>query len=193
MTEIHAWIIRWQAGDNCAGEALYNYHRESIYRLAYALLGDLNDAEEVVQDALLYALTHVDRYDPNRASFATWLHTIAVSRCRDHYRRQNISRLLLPRRPQLEQNLPDPRPTPEQYIIQSESYDEIWQAIRELSQPLREAIVLRHWAGHTYHEMAQILGCPIRTAQSRVRLAYQNLRSKIITASKSDFEIEEIR
>jgi DNA-directed RNA polymerase specialized sigma24 family protein len=48
--------------------------------------------------------------------------------------------------------------------------------VQALSPQLREAILLRYWAGHTYQEMADILGCPLRTAQSRVRLAYQRLR-----------------
>jgi len=51
---------------------------------------------------------------------------------------------------------------------------------------LREAILLRYWAGHTYQEMADILGCPLRTAQSRVRLAYKQLRVVLAPAHSID-------
>ena len=70
-------IQRWQKnGDEQAAEGLYRAHCERVYRLAYALLGDGDDAEEVMQDSLVYALTRINLYDPQRASFTTWLHTI---------------------------------------------------------------------------------------------------------------------
>lgn len=50
------------------------------------------------------------------------------------------------------------------------------EALDELSDTLREAIVLRLWGGYSYKEIAQIVGCPLRTAQSRVRLAIDELR-----------------
>jgi DNA-directed RNA polymerase specialized sigma24 family protein len=47
--------------------------------------------------------------------------------------------------------------------------------VQNLAPVLREAIILRHWGGHTYDEIAEITGCPAKTAQSRVRLAHQKL------------------
>ncbi len=64
---------------------------------------------------------------------------------------------------------------PEEHAIRSEERNMVWEAVQNLSPPLREAIVLRHWGGHTYQEIGDIVGCPLKTAQSRVRLAYQRL------------------
>jgi DNA-directed RNA polymerase specialized sigma24 family protein len=50
--------------------------------------------------------------------------------------------------------------------------------------------LLRHWADHTYQEIAAILDCPLRTAQSRVRLAYQQLRATLAAADLNYFEEE---
>jgi DNA-directed RNA polymerase specialized sigma24 family protein len=61
-----------------------------------------------------------------------------------------------------------------------------------LSQPLREAILLRYWADHTYQEMADILDCPLRTAQSRVRLAFDKLRDRLAQADLINFEEERV-
>jgi DNA-directed RNA polymerase specialized sigma24 family protein len=47
-------------------------------------------------------------------------------------------------------------------------------------------VLLRYWAGHTYKEMAEILDCPLPTAQSRVRLAYQRLRVILSPGSLAD-------
>ena len=73
--------------------------------------------------------------------------------------------------------------TPELEIINKESNDTIWYALQQLSPLTREAVVLRHWGGHTYIEIAEIVGCSMKTAQSRVRIAHGQL-SKILNPNE---------
>lgn len=186
-------IERWQNGDDRAAEQLYSYYREPTFRLAYGLLGNVADAEEAAQDALTYALIHINRYNPDRAGFNTWLHTITVSRCRDRQRRKRLSTLPLTRWLQRGGDAPDPTPTPERQTAQSETCSEVWTAVQGLKPDLREAILLRYWAGHTYQEMADILNCPLRTAQSRVRLAYKQLRAMLASAEINYFEDKRVQ
>jgi RNA polymerase sigma-70 factor (ECF subfamily) len=188
MTDINVLIERWQSGDQRAAEALYNHHREPTFRLAYGILGNPADAEEAAQDALTYALTNIRRYDPQRASFGTWLHTIAVSRCRDRLRRRRLPQFSLTNWLQGGGDAPDPAPSQEQQVVSAETHGEIWTAVQALSPALREAVLLRYWAGHTYREMAEILHCPLPTAQSRVRLAYQHLRAALSSSGLADLE-----
>ena len=177
MADIGALIERWQQGDERAAEAIYNHFRDSTFGLAYTLLDDPADAEEVAQDALTYALSHIDRYDPQRARFTTWLHTITVSRCRNKRRRRFLPSLSLFTWLRGGGDTPDPAAGPEPQAVQKATADEVWAAIQTLSQPLREAILLRHWADYTYQEIGDMLGCSLRTAQSRVRLAHRQLRT----------------
>lgn len=174
-TDLDRLIERWHAGDERAAESLYNLHQERAYRLAYALLGNADDAEEAAQDALAYALLHIHHFDERRSQFTTWLHMITVSRSRDLLRKRRLPTLSLTawllRRP----SPPAPGPGPEQKAEQREVRSAVWQAVQALNPMLREAIVLRHWSGHTYQEIAEIVGCPMKTAQSRVRLAHQKL------------------
>jgi RNA polymerase sigma-70 factor (ECF subfamily) len=176
-------IQRWlTSGDESAAEALYRAHHVRVYRLAYALLGDRDEAEEVMQDVMVYALTHLDRYDPQRAALTTWLHAITVSRCRDRGRRRRLPSVSLGN---WLGNDDEPAATaagPERTAIAQEDRHELWQALDQLSPKLREAIVLRYWGGQTYQEMAQILSCPLPTAQSRVRLAFERLRELLSPA-----------
>ncbi len=188
MPDINALIERWQDGDEWAAEALYNHHRESIFRLAYGLLGQSADAEEVAQDALAYALSRINQYDPGKASFSTWLHRIAVSRCRDRQRRKWLPSLPLSQWLKWGGDAPDPAPTPERQAVQVETRSQVWAAVQALKPKQREAILLRYWAGHTYQEMADILDCPLRTVQSRVRLAYKQLRAALAPAELNHFE-----
>jgi len=190
MTDPLAMIRRWQAGDEYAAEALYNQYRDTTFNLAYVLLNNAADAEEVAQDALTYALTHINHYDPQRARFSTWLSTITVSRCRNKRRRHYLPSLSLFAWFKGGGDACDPTPDPERLAMQASTRDEIWEAIQSLSHPLREAILLRHWGDYTYREIANIMGCAQGTAQSRVRLAYQQLEKKF---SQSDVRnLEEI-
>jgi RNA polymerase sigma-70 factor (ECF subfamily) len=182
--QVDVWIEQWQGGDERAAEALYDHFRNQTFRLAYGLLGQADDAEEAAQDALTYALVNIARYDPRRASFSTWLHTITVSRCRDRRRRKRLPRVPLSRwlgwgADDSGRDIPSERAGPEEQLLTAEMHGEVWEAVQSLSQPQREAILLRYWAGHTYREMADIIGCPLPTAQSRVRLAYKNLRLRL--------------
>ena len=142
-------IERWRAGDQRAAESVCNVHKEQTFRLAYALLGNSEDAEEATRDALTYALLNIRHFDKRRSKFTTWL--------------QN-------RRSPL-----DSRPGPEQRVTENENCKSVWDAIQVLSPDLREAATLRYWGGLNYQEIAEITGCTMKTAQSRVRLAHQKL------------------
>jgi RNA polymerase sigma-70 factor (ECF subfamily) len=193
MTETERWIERWQAGDERAAKALYERFRASTYRLAYSLLGNAEDAEEAAQDALTYALTNIHRYDPTRASFSTWLHTITVSRSRDRHRRRKPPLFSLSRWLGRGREPSTDRSGPEQHAVARETRHEVQDALQALSPPLREAVVLRYWAGHTYREIADIMDCPVRTAQSRVRVAYEQLRTRLAPSVLHQMKEEESR
>jgi RNA polymerase sigma-70 factor, ECF subfamily len=179
MSDIETLIQRWLSGDESAAEAIYNQCRGTTYGLAYALLDNAADAEEVTQDVLAYALSHIDRYDPQRARFSTWLHTITVSRCRNKRRRRFLPSISLFIWQEEGSDEIDPAPDMETLIVQRDTQDEVWRAIRTLSEPLREAVLLRHWDDYSFQEIAQILNCPLRTAQSRVRLAHLQLKKQL--------------
>jgi RNA polymerase sigma-70 factor (ECF subfamily) len=187
-------IQRWlRDGDESAAEALYDTYRVRVYRLAYALLGDGGDAEEVMQDVMVYVLNHLDRYDPQRAALITWLHTITVSRCRDRRRRKRLPRVPLGDWVEGGGGIAAPGTGPEGTAIARESRHQLWRALDQLSPKLREAVVLRYWGQHTYQEIGQILGCPLSTAQSRVRLAYERLRELLSPAGVPALEGESLR
>ena len=168
-------IERWCAGDQWAAESIYNVHKEQTFRLAYALLGNSEDAEEATQDALTYALLNIRHFDPRRSKFSTWLYMITVSRSREVMRKRRLPTFPVTAWLQNRQSLLDSRPGPEQRVTENEKCKSVWDAFQELSPDLREAATLRYWGGLTYQEIAEITGCTMKTAQSRVRLAHQKL------------------
>ena len=78
------------------------------------------------------------------------------------------------------QNVPGPHSErPESAHAEHSARDAVQQALASLSPRLREAVVLRYGHGLTYREMAEIMGCPAKTAESRVRLAHEALRGAL--------------
>ncbi|MBN1426892.1 MAG: sigma-70 family RNA polymerase sigma factor [Anaerolineae bacterium] len=169
LTEL---IDQARAGDQSACAAIYHRFVQSIYRLAYGVLLDSQDAEEVVQDTFTYALRNLQRFDEKRSAFKTWLYTIAMCRCRNKRRRKWLPIITLS---DIIEWPASPEPLPETIAEAHHTREVIWSALRELSPKLREAIVLRYFDGLSYREMADVLGCPQKTAESRVRLAHEAL------------------
>ena len=177
--DLEQLIARWQAGDQSAAEQLYNQVQGRTFRLCMGLLGNVEDAEEVTQDALTYALINIGRFDATRSQFTTWLHTITVSRCRDKRRRKRFSLVSIAEWLQSGRDFIDSEPLPEQALNQRWNQAQLWRVVQTLSPTLREAIILRYWAQHSFKEMAAILNCPVGTAQSRVRLGYKKIREQM--------------
>ncbi len=165
-------IAAARAGDQAACAAIYRRFVRPVFRLAYGVLLDRQDAEEVVQDSFAYAFRALDRYDPDRSAFRTWLYTITMSRCRNKRRRKWLPTVSLA---EMAEWLPGREPAPEAAAEQQGVREMIWEALGELSPKLREAVVLRYFDGLTYREMAEVLECPEKTAESRVRLAHEAL------------------
>lgn len=173
--EVNTLIQACLAGDQTAYTDLYDYFATGIYRLCYSLVFQRQDAEDVMQETFVYAFKNLHRFDPSRASFKTWLYTIAVSRCRNTYRRKRLPHIDLGQL--FRQEIAAPRSErPEAELARKQMQDALYQALQSLTPALREAVVLRYGHGLTYREIADVMGCPPKTAESRIRLAHQHLR-----------------
>ena len=174
-------------GDQAGYSDLYELYAAGIYRLCYSLLLNKQDAEDVSQEAFVYAFKNLHRYDSSRASFKTWLYTITVSRCRNMYRRKRLPLVGLTQI--LHMNIAAPRSeTPEAALARSNARDAVEGALCGLSPRLREALVLRYGHGLTYREIAEVMDCPQKTAESLVRLAHEKLRGALHTVGPALLE-----
>ncbi|MEM7119224.1 MAG: RNA polymerase sigma factor [Chloroflexota bacterium] len=172
---VEDWIQRWRSvGDEAAAEALYNHYHLRLFRLAFGLLGNSHEAEDVLQETMKYALENIGRYDASRAHFGTWLQTIAVSRARDRQRRQKIMTNFLTRLFQQPQY--DTAPSAERLVMQSQQHGVLIAAIQSLTPAQREVVLLRYWGNHSFPEISQIVGKSEGTVKSRLRLAHQQLQ-----------------
>jgi RNA polymerase sigma-70 factor (ECF subfamily) len=169
-------IRRCLDGDTHACADLYKRWCDSVYRLAYGILRQAQDAEEVTQDVFVYAFKRLATYDSSKSAFRTWLYTITISRSRNRLRRKWLPTLQVEEWEEKEsQEISADRPS-EVWAESQAERERVWSAVGQLSPKLREAVVLRYFENLTYPEIGQILGCPMKTIQSRVRLAHKELR-----------------
>jgi RNA polymerase sigma-70 factor, ECF subfamily len=182
--ELSQLIERGRQGEESACAALYGHFSPPLMRLCLGLLGDLQDAEEVTQDAFVYALRNLNRFDASRSAFPSWLYTIALSRCRNKRRRKLLVQLPLEL---LSAEAPQqPDRLVETVLARRGVREQIWQALQRLRPHLREAVALRYLGEMRYKEIGEVLNCNPKTAESRVRLGLdalrQNLRSRGVEA-----------
>jgi len=176
--ELAFLIQRCLSGEEAAYVILYERHASLVYRLAYSLLQQREDAEEVLQDSFEYAFRKLADYDDQKSAFTTWLYRITVSRCRNKRRRKWLPTLpisiLAPGGVKDES-----APAPDQVLEQSDLEQDVWAALGKLSPKLRETAVLRYYYALQYKEIGEILGISPKTAESRMRLAHEKLREII--------------
>ena len=161
-------IARVKAGDGDAYRALVERHGRSVFRLAYRMTGNEQDAEDVVQETFLRAYRQLHRYE-GRAGFGTWLHRIASNYSLD---------LMRSRRPQAElrDNACHGQPGQERLLLGYEVQRTVASTMDELSQQERTAFVLRHFEGQSIEEIGASLGLSGNATKQSIFRAVQKLR-----------------
>jgi RNA polymerase sigma-70 factor, ECF subfamily len=156
-------------------------NRSFFYRRAYRYVGDPNDAEDAVQDALLSAYRHLDHFK-GTAKMTTWLTSIvinsALSKLRKRPRHPHTSleeRLGEEQEYRVADTLADIRPSPEGEYVRSEMRRHLMQHVAELSPLLRKVIQLRYFNGLSTRETARTLGVTEATIKARVSRARSKL------------------
>lgn len=174
-------IQRWQADDEDAFDKLYTLHSPAIYRLGWAVLQQAQAAEDVVQETFLRAHKARYRFDPSKASFGTWLYQIALNYCRSHLRRKSLLTIPWLRQNDETPDMPDGRPGPESVALRGEYRRLLWEAVQNLSMPLREVVTLHYYLELPAVEIAKLLDCPEGTVYSRLHNARRRL-AELLTA-----------
>jgi RNA polymerase sigma-70 factor (ECF subfamily) len=174
-----AAAARAKAGDADAFRELVERHSRPMFRLAFRMTGNEQDAEDIVQDTFLRAYRRIEKFD-ERASFGTWLYRITVNCSLDlvraRKRRSEQSGSANPEMDDLIQSLPASGATPDRMAMSGQARQRIAEAMEELSASERTAFVLRHFEGMCIDEVSRVLGCRPGAARHCVFRAVQKLR-----------------
>ncbi|MBV9324359.1 MAG: sigma-70 family RNA polymerase sigma factor [Chloroflexi bacterium] len=153
-------------------EALYDAHHRQALGLAYRILGDQGEAEEVVQEVFLSAWRTGHQYDPSRGTTHAWLLAMVRNRSIDALRARK-------RRPV--QQLPEGVDPPSSEDVPSLAAsnvdaDAARQALNMLPPEQKEVIELAYFGGLSHTEIATQVAAPIGTVKGRIRLGLDRLR-----------------
>ena len=159
------------AGDRAAFGTLVERYAAQARRVARAVLGDPDDADDAAQDGFLSALVKLEQYDARRP-FGPWLMRIVANAATDRRRRRQV-RTVEP----LEPSLAGGGPRPDAAALRSALGERLLAALAELPERRRTAVVLFDVEGYTHAEIAGILGIPEGTARSEVFHARRRLRT----------------
>lgn len=183
--EEQALLDRARTGDREAFARLATLHRDAVFRAAWAVLGDQEDALDATQDALLRAFRGLPGFD-GRASFRTWARRIATNVAIDRVNRRGRDRARaglggegLPE----DEAVADPRGASVGTDLEREEERRLVRAaIEALPQAQRAAVLLRDVEGLSYEEIAAELGIPRGTVMSRLYYGRQTLKETLAAA-----------
>jgi RNA polymerase sigma-70 factor (ECF subfamily) len=168
-----AAIERARRGSNEAFRELVERHSCAVFRLAYRMTGNEQDAEDTVQETFLRAYRQLGRFD-SRSKFSTWLFAIA-SNCSLDLMRARRRRREADSEP-VHPVIPAADPSPERLALSSEVRQRLSAAMNELSDAERTAFVMRHFEGVPIGEIARVLGRPNGATRHSVFRAVEKLR-----------------
>jgi RNA polymerase sigma-70 factor, ECF subfamily len=172
-------IQRCIAGDAAAFEPLVEKYRQRVWRLAYQVLHDREEAWDVAQEAFVRAFHSLPSFR-GQSAFYTWLFRITVNVATDRHRQRGAqARAFGPERVTEEEwarTTPDPGGGPDQEASRAEQRERIRQALDALPPKARAIIMLSDVEGLSYREIAEVLNCPIGTVMSRLHNARKRLK-----------------
>lgn len=154
---------------------LVEEHADSVYRLAFRLSGNQQDAEDLTQETFMRVFRNVKTYKPG--TFEGWLHRITTNLFLDMVRHR--SKIRMEALPEDYERVPGTAPTPEQVYSETNLDPALQAALDELSPEFRVSVVLADVVGMSYEEIAKTLGVKMGTVRSRIHRGRSQLRASL--------------
>ncbi|PKN52251.1 MAG: RNA polymerase [Deltaproteobacteria bacterium HGW-Deltaproteobacteria-13] len=177
-------VARVLKGEKQAYALLVDEYKAPIYNLAYRIIGNFDDAEDMAQETFLRAFQQLSRYDMKRRYF-TWLYTISLNLIRNHLKKTGRGR-----KDDRHANIPfdgvvsgtEPfafHEAADSDELRKEQEEELERCLLKLSPELRELIVLRFYQGLSFEGITEITGLSLSAVKMRVYRGLETLRELI--------------
>lgn len=172
-----ALLAGFATGDPTAGAVFVRRFQRRAYGLALTVVGDEGEAADIAQEAFVRAWRHAGAYDARKGSVTTWLLTITRNLALDHRRARRVRPL----------DHVDPTTMtilsgdlgPGDLAVHADEVDQAVEALRDLPEEQRRALVLAALGGRTAQEVSEIDEIPLGTAKTRIRTALIRVRDTL--------------
>ncbi|WP_342507018.1 RNA polymerase sigma factor SigW [Sporosarcina sp. FSL K6-2383] len=170
-------------GRQDAFEEIVTLFQHRLYQVCYRMLGNVQEAEDIAQEAFVRAYTNIHTYDQNR-KFSTWLFRIATNLCIDRIRKKKPDYYLDAEVPGTEglnmySRIAAPDELPEEQVEKMEMQERIHYEIGRLPDKYRSVIILRYIEELPLQEISDILKLPLGTVKTRVHRGREALRKQM--------------
>ena len=175
-------ILQFQEGNVYAFEQIVNRYKDQLVNFAFRFLGDVEDAEDIVQETFLRVFRKKKAYK-NVAKFSTWIYTITGNLAKTELRRRKRRKLLSISSLGFEDKdfeLPETKKGPEENVDDLLQSGVIQKAIDSLPVKFKEVIIFRDLQELSYEEISKIVKIPLGTVKSRVNRGRLKLQEKLI-------------
>ncbi|MFH1753227.1 MAG: RNA polymerase sigma factor [Candidatus Omnitrophota bacterium] len=162
-------ISKVKAGDKDAFDGLVSLHKRKAFGLCYSIVGNVEDAKDILQDGFIKAYENIDRFRGD-SSFYTWLYRILVNISWDHLRKKKGKKMV-----HLDEGM-SVAGNPVDSVFNKELKDVLDSAIRLLSERQHICFVMKHVNGMKIDEIARILHCSASTVKIHLFRAVRNLQ-----------------
>ena len=175
-----ALIQRVGRGDQAAFADLYDAVAPLVHGVVLKIVRDPSQAEEVVQEVFVELWRVAPRFDPARGAVTSWVATIAHRRAVDRVRSEQAARNRVERE-SARAEPPHDEVADSVVAVDQSQFDRrrVRRALDRLTSMQREAVELAYFGGHTYREVAVLLGVPEGTVKTRIRDGMIRLRDEL--------------
>jgi RNA polymerase sigma-70 factor (ECF subfamily) len=179
----HSLVEACRSGRTEAFGSLVERYQDRLFPTILRLVGSVEDAEDILQDAFVRAFEKLDQFQGD-SSFYTWIYRIAVNLALSGYRRRRIRSVLrLGRRRQIPRGVhpadESPDADPAVPLERAERERIVEAALNRLGPEHRAVVVLKDFDGRRYEEISAILEIPVGTVRSRLHRARGELRDRL--------------
>ncbi|MGO0058790.1 RNA polymerase sigma factor SigW [Brevibacillus fluminis] len=174
---------RAKRGDRDAFVELIEIYKDKIFQLAYRMVGNRQEAEDIAQETFLRVYANLHTYDDSY-KFSTWIYRIATNLCIDRGRKKRPDFSIDEEAEGTEgldwhSRLSSKEQTPEEQVVTQELQETVQDALSKLAPKYRSVMVLRYIEDLSLQEISEVLKLPITTIKTRIHRGREALRSKL--------------
>jgi RNA polymerase sigma-70 factor, ECF subfamily len=176
-------VKKIKKGDRDAFAQLVELYKDKIYQLAYRMVGNKQEAEDIAQEAFLRVFANIDQYDPGY-KFSTWIYRIATNLSIDHLRKRKQVYSIDRQGDGTDdidwhERIADQAPNPEEQLVKGELQEQVQQALSNLTPKYRSIMILRYIEDLSLQEISEVVKLPVTTIKTRIHRGREALKQKL--------------
>lgn len=179
-------ISRCQQGDQEALRAIFEQYQKKVYRIAYGVVREREDAHDVVQEVFIKLFRSIKNFR-GKSQFYTYLYRMAMNTALDHVRKMKKTRATSLDEEGSPQPADEIEDRPEHNLYRKELEEKLKEALDKLPADQKATLIFREIEELSYQEIAETMGCSIGTVMSRLHYGRKKLQELLKDDLKRDF------